>query len=82
MYRHFITFTIVQISLFLCLPNNYAQQRNRIPDYTGSVTRTSDSVTRIGKGYVYDLEFSPDGTKLAVATTLGFGSMIPVMRTY
>ena len=65
MYRHFLTFTILTIIHLLCLQNISAQQQN--PKYL----LPSDAVKRIGKGFLYDLEYSPDGSKLAVATTLG-----------
>ena len=66
MYKHFFTFTIFLISFFLCIQNIYGQQQQN-PNYL----LPSDAVKRIGKGFLYDLEYSPDGSKLAVATTLG-----------
>ena len=29
------------------------------------------AIARFGKGYVFDFEYSPDGTRLAVASTIG-----------
>lgn len=65
MYRHYFTFLIFIVILILCLQNIHAQQENQ------RFLLPSDAVKRIGKGFLYDLEFSPDGSKLAVATTLG-----------
>ena len=48
----------------LFLPNVFAQGSTRFKLPHGAVAR-------LGKGWIKDLQFSPDGTQLAVATTIG-----------
>jgi hypothetical protein len=48
----------------LCISNVFAQayMQEHLPE---------GAKARIGKGYVYELAYSPDSTKLAVASTIG-----------
>ena len=59
-----ILVTLTLLTAILFLPNVLAQQTSRIQLPPGATTR-------LGKGWVKDIQFSPDGTQLAVATTIG-----------
>ena len=60
--------TVVKISLLLvsalCLPHSIAQDFAQwdLPD---------GAKTRLGKGWISEIQYSPDGTRLAVASTIG-----------
>ena len=64
MKRVFSSLALLLVFSLLFLPNAFTQQhlKNYLPE---------GAKARIGKGYVYDLAFSPDRTKLAVASALG-----------
>jgi len=58
-----LLFSIVFISLTwysVSFAQNYI--KNYLPE---------DAIARFGKGYVFDFEYSPDGTRLAVGSTIG-----------
>ena len=46
------------------MPNSFAQNYTRIGLPEGAIAR-------FGKGYINDVKYSPDGTRLAVATSIG-----------
>ncbi len=58
----FALFLLVSSALYL--PNAFPQA-----DIKGYLPEGAK--TRVGKGYVYDIAFSPDNTKLAVASSIG-----------
>ena len=64
MKRVFSSLALLIVFSLLFLPNAFTQThlKNYLPE---------GAKVRIGKGYVYDLAFSPDRTKLAVASALG-----------
>lgn len=66
MYRQLLSTTLFLISLLIFLQNIYAQQQQNPDNYI-----PSGAIKRIGKGFLYDLEYSPDGSKIAVATSIG-----------
>ena len=59
----FFIFMWLLILLFFSLSSS-AQNYTRIG-------LPEDAITRFGKGYVNDVKYSPDGTRLAVATSIG-----------
>ena len=50
--------------LVLCLPNAHSQEHTQLFLPEGAVAR-------FGKGYVGDVQYSPDGSRLAVGTSMG-----------
>lgn len=68
-----IAFLTLLIVLTLCLPFTFAQDASQwhLPE---------GAKTRLGKGWVTQVEFSPDGTRLAVAGSIGI--WIYDARTY
>ena len=56
-------FPLLLISICF-LPNSFAQNYTRLGLPEGAIAR-------FGKGYVNDVKYSPDGTRLAVATSIG-----------
>ena len=60
----FSTLLILLIVLTPYLPNTFAQDHIRwdLP---------VDAKARLGKGYIYEIRYAPDGTQLAAATSLG-----------
>ena len=61
--RIFFIFVWLLILLFFS-PSSFAQNYTRIGLPKGAIAR-------FGKGYVNDVKYSPDGTRLAVATSIG-----------
>ncbi len=61
--RIFFTVVWLLIPLFLS-PISFAQ------DYT-QMNLPEGAIARFGKGYINDIKYSPDGTRLAVATSIG-----------
>ncbi len=61
--RTFFIFVLLLISISF-LPSGFAQ------DYT-QIGLPEGAITRFGKGYINDIAYSPDGTLLAVATSIG-----------
>ena len=61
--RIFFIFVWLLILLFFS-PSSFAQNYTRIGLPEGAIAR-------FGKGYVNDVKYSPDGTRLAVATSIG-----------
>ena len=55
---------LLLVSSSLYLPNAFPQE-----DIKGYLPEGAKA--RVGKGYVYDIAFSPDNTKLAVASSIG-----------
>ncbi len=47
------------------LPNGYAQ------DYTTRWNVPEEAIVRLGRGIIYDIKYSQDGSKFAVATSIG-----------
>ena len=64
MRRYYLFFILILVTLPQLLHNVNAQdfERDFLPD---------GAKKRIGKGWVRDIEFSPDGQQFAVATTIG-----------
>ena len=60
----FSSLILLLVSLLLCLPNAFAQEYMK--DYLPEGAKA-----RVGKGFVYDIAFSPDDTQLAVASSIG-----------
>jgi WD40 repeat protein len=60
----FSIFSLLLIVSMICLPDISAQEYTRweLPEY---------AIARLGKGRIEDMRYSPDGTILAVATTIG-----------
>ncbi len=60
----FSIFWMLLIVTTFCLPYTFAQDYARwgLPE---------GAIARLGKGYINDMEYSPDGTQLAVATSIG-----------
>lgn len=60
----FSIFSLLLIVLMICLPDISAQEYTQweLPEY---------AIARLGKGRIEDMRYSPDGTILAVATTIG-----------
>ncbi len=60
----FSIFSLVLIVPMICLPDISAQEYTqwKLPE---------DAIARLGKGRIEDMQYSPDGTILAVATTIG-----------
>ena len=56
-------FPLLLISICL-LPSSFAQNYTRLGLPEGAIAR-------FGKGYINDVKYSPDGTRLAVATSIG-----------
>ena len=56
-------YVLLLISI-LSLPNSFAQ------DYT-RMGLPEGAIARLGKGYINDIAYAPDGTQLAVATSIG-----------
>ncbi|RKU16334.1 hypothetical protein C6503_12985, partial [Candidatus Poribacteria bacterium] len=53
--------------MLVCLPWLFASfAQNYIPGYL-----PEGAIARFGKGYPFDFQYAPDGTKLAVASTIG-----------
>ena len=61
--RMFFIFVWLLIPLFLS-PSSFAQ------GYT-QMNLPEGAIARLGKGYINDIKYSPDGTRLAVATSIG-----------
>ena len=59
----FFVFTLLSISI-LFLSSSFAQ------DYT-QMGLPEGAIARFGKGYINNIAYAPDGTKLAVATSIG-----------
>ena len=55
---------MVLFTLLSSLPNIFAQQ-------TSQFDLPAGAMARLGKGWIKDIAFSPDGTQLAVGTTIG-----------
>ena len=55
---------VLSLISILSLPNSFAQ------DYT-QMGLPEGAIARLGKGYINDIEYSPDGRQLAVATSIG-----------
>ena len=60
----FSVFRLLLIVSMLCLSDAFAQEYTQwaLPE---------DAIARLGKGRIEDMQYSPDGTILAVATTIG-----------
>ena len=60
----FSIFSLLLIVSMICLPDISAQEYTQweLPEY---------AIARLGKGRINDMRYSPDGTLLAVATTIG-----------
>ena len=60
----FSIFSLLLIVSMLYLPEAFAQEYTQweLPEY---------AIARLGKGRIKDMQYSPDGTILAVATTIG-----------
>lgn len=60
----FSVFSLLLIVSMLYLPETFAQEYTEweLPEY---------AIARLGKGRINDMQYSPDGTILAVATTVG-----------
>lgn len=60
----FFIFSLLLIVSMLYLPEAFAQEYTQweLPEY---------AIARLGKGRIKDMQYSPDGTILAVATTIG-----------
>ena len=60
----FSVFSLLLIVSMLYLPEAFAQEYTQweLPEY---------AIARLGKGRIKDMQYSPDGTILAVATTIG-----------
>ena len=55
---------VLLLIFILSLPNSFAQ------DYT-RMGLPEGAIARLGKGYINDIAYAPDGTQLAVATSIG-----------
>lgn len=64
MRRLFIVLNVILLTMCLILKNSDAQM-------VGHELLPDGAKERFGKGWIRDVEFSPDGNKFAVATTIG-----------
>ena len=64
MIRTVLSIISLLLLLQIGIPNIYAQ------DYT-QWELPDGAITRLGKGRINDMQYSPDGSILAVATTIG-----------
>ena len=57
-------FLVLLLTSTLYLPNTFAQ------DYT-QLSLPEGAKARLGKGYINEIAYSPDGTRLAIASSIG-----------